>query len=70
MRRHGKISFLEADFITQIFPAFIPAGIPVAFIGINVIIRAVFRLVKADVIKDEEFRLGPEIDGIGDSGIA
>ena len=59
-RRYREVAFFVPGLIAKI-GSFFPAGVPDAFNRIDVIIAFVRILVETDFVKDEEFRLRPEI---------
>ena len=58
-RYYRKVAFLVARTIAQV--VLLAAGIPTALLGIDVVIAGVGGLVEANIVEDEELRLGAEI---------
>ena len=65
-RRHREVAFLVADLSAQV-DAVLP-HVPHAFLGIDVVIAAMARLVVPRMIKNEEFGFGPPVRGVADLG--
>jgi hypothetical protein len=54
--------------VTQVSARFAASGVPGGFGGIDFVQRAALRGLVADVVKDEELRLGADVAGVGDAG--
>jgi len=64
---HGEITFLVPDFVARIW-VFDPAAIPLSFVRVNVVITLVCILIEAHIVKNKEFRLGPDVPDVGQAG--
>ena len=73
-RRHRKVPFLVAHLVARVLRwgrrsrPLLAARVPEALAAVDVIETVVVRLTEANVVEDEELRLGPEIRGVGDPG--
>jgi hypothetical protein len=66
-RRAGEVAFLVARLVAEV-GEFFAAGVPDAFDGIDGVEGLVAARGVADVVEDEEFRLGTEVGGVGNAG--
>ena len=63
-RAHGKVAALEARLVAEI-RLLDARRVPRAFDRVNLVVAAVLVLLVADLIEDEELRLGPDEAGVG-----
>src|ERR1051326_2303461 len=66
-RRHGEITFLRADFVTEVWK-FLATAVPMTFAAVDDIRRGVPAVRKADIIENEEFCLRSEKCSVSDAG--
>ena len=65
-RRHREIAFLVPQLVAQI-RLLVPAPVPLALDAVDVVEALVRFLVEADVVKNEELRLRPQIRRVGNA---
>ncbi len=67
-RRHGEIPLLDARSVAEVRGTAVPAGIPDAFLGVDVIEAAVRVLTEAEIIEDVKLDFRAEEGLRGDAG--
>ena len=66
-RRNGEIAFLVARAVAQV--VLLAAGVPAAFVGVDVVETVLRGGVETDAVEDEELRFGAEEGLVGDAGL-
>ena len=66
----GEVAFLVADLVAEIplGVGIFLAAVPEAFVGIDVVVAVVVRLVEADAVQNIKLRFGAEVTPVGDLG--
>ena len=66
-RRHREVAFLGAGPVAQVV-ALAVAGVPDAFLGVDLVVADVAVLFEAHAVEDEELQLRSPVAGVGDAG--
>ena len=66
--RDGEIAFLVTRPVSQV--VLLAPGIPAAFFRIDEVVAVLLGLIEADIVKNEELRLGAEVGGVGNAGVS
>ena len=64
-RGHREVPLLEARLVAEV-RALVAAGVPLTFDRVDRVEARVLVGLEADVIEDEELRLGPEVRGVAE----